>query len=186
MPKYNSKVITFTEIAKFLEVIDRESEKLNEKVNECASSGALVNPTPLMQTVKGICVLLGDLQILEIRQSLQAFFTSCDVLNKEVQNLSAGQNPSSTRRTLIGSDLSSRHSYVEIVKDEKSSPFETQKESVLRCKENVIDSVRMEIEIYSKSFPVSFKMNSTLESSQPGSNSGMPFTFLRLMDVVND
>jgi hypothetical protein len=165
MPSCHSKVMTFTEISKFLEVIDRESDKITEKFCDVpVGSKNYINPTPLTQTVKGICVLLGDIQTVEILRHLQAFTTACENWNKEAQKCATAESSQGNRRTVIGSDVSSRHSFVEIVSPEsRISLDETLKEAVLRTKENVIDSVRMLIEMYSKSFPVSFQMKSPLE-----------------------
>lgn len=167
MPSYSSKVITFLEISKFLEFIDSESEKLNEKVSG-KEAPSPVNPTPLMQTVKGICVLLGNIQTVEIRHNLKEFVKACEKWNADLQKLD--QVPH-TRRTIIGEDQDSRYSFVEIVKEK--SPLEVNKESVQRTKENVIESVRLMIEIYSKSFPVSFQMKSPLEAVVSEPESGM-------------
>lgn len=164
----HSKVITFADISRFLEVIDRESDKINDKFSETPTVVKnAVNPTPLIQTVKGVCVLLGEIQTVEIRRSLIAFTSACEAWNKEVQKGSV-ETPQSNRRTVIGGDFSSRHSYVEIL-----TADETLKDSVLRTKDNVIDSVRMMIEMYSKSFPVSFQMKSPLESTLSDSSTGM-------------
>jgi len=163
MPACHSKVITFADISGFLENVDKESDKITEKFCDVPQGVRnTVNPTQLLQTVKGICVHLGNIQPVEIYRNLQAFASACDAWNKEAQKSPESCQP--VRRTVIGSDVSSRHSFVEIVPPEsKLNSEESLKETVLRTKENVIDSVNMLIEMYSKSFPVSFQMKSPLE-----------------------
>ncbi|ODM93836.1 Phosphatidylinositol 4-phosphate 3-kinase C2 domain-containing subunit alpha [Orchesella cincta] len=178
LPGQPPKAITYSDISRFLEVIDRESEKLRDKLNFNRQSGSslhkdptsfTLNPTPFIQPVKGVCVLLGDIQTVDVKNSLDLFTKACDEWNSKLKVSSPiDPSPEPRRRLRVCSDVSSRYSVVDL----EPSSFrdsgcydEPAKDFVISALEQVEESVRILVEMYSKSFPVSFRMKKDLNTA---------------------
>jgi len=177
LPVQPPKSITYSDISRFLEVIDRESEKIRDKLNLSRQSGNTLqkdlsqlhlNQTPFIQPVKGVCVLLGDIQTVDVKNSLDIFTKACDEWNSKLKVSSPiGPSPEPRRRLRVCSDVSPRYSVVDLEPSSKrdSGCFdESAKEFVVSALETVEDSIRVLVEMYSKSFPVSFRMKNSFNT----------------------
>lgn len=181
LPGQPPKAITYAEISKFLEVIDREAEKIRDKLfanrhsNGSASLqkdiiSSTLNTAPLIQPVKGVCVLLGNIQTVDVKNSLDLFSKACDEWNSKLKVSSpTDPSPEPRRRLRIGSDVSNRHSVVDLgppsASRDGSGCFEDgMRDFVVSSLDQVEESVRVLVEMYSKSFPVSFRMKKDVHS----------------------
>lgn len=177
LPGQPPKAITHSDISRFLEVIDSESDKIRDKLNNKWSGGSqnkepsslILNTAPLIQPVKGVCVLLGNIQTVDIRNSLDLFARACDEWNSKLKVSSPIEpSPEPRRRLRIGSDVSSRYSVVDLdpnacsssTRDSGNASYfeDSTRDFVINALEQVEESVRILVEMYSKSFPVSFRM----------------------------
>ena len=195
LPEIQSKTINYNDISIPLEVIDRESDRIKEKMNfhigtsnnnnssssPSASKDSLavghLSAAPLMQPVKAVCVLLGEVVTVEIVNSLDLFVRACDEWNAKVKISSPIESRSfdALRRTKIGSDVGSRHSVVEIISHRRSSLDDSIKDFVTSAVDHVTDSVRSLVEMYSKSFPVSFRMKEVPDKSRMENKNGSQY-----------
>ena len=168
LPETHSKTITHQEISIPLEFIDRELGRIREKLTLYPSNKDVtnlqLNPSSLIQPVKAVCVLLGEVQTVEITDSLDSFVKTCNEWNSKVKEILGSENK---RRTKIVSDCSSRLSFVEIL-PRTPAIDEDVKKSVLEAIYRLEDGVRKLVEMYSKSFPVSFRMKSETDTQRSG------------------
>lgn len=175
LPQVQSKTITHNDLSRFLEVIDKESEKIKDKVIQVATSKKPIQSTtpvstaPLIQPVKGACKILGEVQTMEIKLCADELVYACDKWNAEFQVTSPSPTDSK-KRMVIGPDCGNRLSYVEVSKDAANVDECTKK--VLSAVEGLEDSVRTLVEMYSKSFPVSFRMKDNRSPSKRESGDG--------------
>lgn len=126
-----------------------------------------LNTAPLILTIKVVCGFLGGILTVDISNSLDLFSKACEEWNPSVK-VSSPIDPTppsepNRRRLKIGCDVSSRHSVVDLEPTSTttvSSPFleDGTRDFVINALEQVEESVRILVEMYSKSFPVSFRM----------------------------
>jgi len=195
LPEIQAKTINYDDIKIPLEIIDRECDKVKEKVNFEMKGGGTskdgmgsgsINPAPIMQPVKAVCVLLNDVVTIEVVNSLNLFIKACDEWNTKVKVSSPAplENRLSldplNRRTKIIGDLGSTYSFVEVVParlNRRSSLDDAVQELVLLALERVTDSVRCLVEMYSKSFPVSFRMREMVDRGRTEVHGGKTGNF---------
>lgn len=162
---------------------------------DSASVSGYLNPAPVIQAVKAVCVLLKEVVTIEIVSSLNLLVKACNEWNSKVKvsspsvledRLSLDPFDPSRRRTKIVGESGSNYSFVEVIPYRRSSVDESQRDVVFLALDRVSDSVLSLVEMYSKSFPVSFRMKESKDMRRGDSDCGESeeCTFLNPYETV--